>query len=50
MNTWAEKIAECIENESKRHYLKPIPLALISAIEYLPPWWYWEDFLKCVRN
>jgi len=50
MKTWQQQIEFCIENEGKRHYLKQVPLILISAAVYNPPWWYWLDWRKAVRN
>ncbi len=50
MKTWANQIADCIEHDNKRRYLKGIPLVLISAAEYEPPWWYWLDWQKVNAN
>ena len=50
MDRWVDKIIDCIENEGKRHYLKGVPLDLISAIEYIPDAWYWLDWLKGNNN
>jgi len=50
MNTWANQIADCIESENKRCYLKTIPLVLLSAAEYELPWWYCIDYQKANRN
>lgn len=43
---FTDKIIDCIENESKRQYLKQVPIVLINTANYNPPWWYWLDYLK----
>ena len=50
MNKWNDHIVDCIEHENKRHYLKGVPLVLLSATDYNPPWWYWLDYGKVNLN
>ncbi len=50
MNDWGSKIAACFEDESKRVYLKGVPLVLVSAALYAPPYWYWLDWERANRN
>lgn len=44
--SWADRIADCIEHDEKRHYIAGISLALISAVEYTPDVWSWLDWMK----
>lgn len=50
MRTWQQQIESNIENDDKHHYLKGIPLVLISAVIYQPPWLYWQDWTKANKN
>lgn len=42
---WEQSIANCIEDESKRFYLKNIPLWLIGSAAYEMNWKYQRDFI-----
>lgn len=47
---WTEGISACIEDESRRYLLKPIPLVLISAIVYEPDIFWWLEYRKVNNN
>jgi len=49
-STWGSQIAETILDESKRHRLAAIPLALVSSVEYAPDWVYVLSYLALNRN
>jgi len=50
MNTWADRIADCITDQTKRHHLKGIPIKLIGSVGYAPDAWYWLEWLKGNNN
>ena len=45
---FADKIVACLEHDSKRHYLRGVPIVLVASTEYNPGPIYWLDYLKCV--
>lgn len=50
MDTWENTVAACIEDESKRHFLKGLPINLLSAARYEPPYWYWLEWIRANNN
>jgi len=47
---WENSIANCVQEEDKRVYLKALPLTLISSAEFIPDTWYWIDWIKSNIN
>lgn len=47
---WTEQVADCIEDEGKRIYLKDIPIVLLSATEYQPDTIYWLEWMRLNCN
>ena len=47
---WEQSIANCIEDESKRFYLKNVPSWLIASVVYEMDWVYQRDLIKYNMN
>ena len=47
---WAERIADCIEDKTKRCYLLNLPIELVGSKEYIRDTWYWLDYAKLNKN
>lgn len=47
---FTQQIIACIEHDSKRKYLKGLPLPLIASQEHCPDIFYWLDYLRTGNN
>ncbi len=50
VDTWEDKIADCMVDEDKRHCLKGLPIILLSAARYEPCYWYWLEWTRANDN
>ncbi len=52
MKTFGQQVIECIEDESKRHFLRGIPVCIVASKDYLDitdPL-YWALLIRENRN